>query len=86
MQKALLIARKRECTELGYQAPPATWLGELVGCRCGHGIGRHSARGCRGYGGGRCRCSHHPTEILERAILEAREECELEAMRSVAWG
>jgi hypothetical protein len=82
MQKTLLIVRKWDDKGRAYHAPPATWLGELVSCSCGHGIGQHVFQGCQGHHGGRCGCSDAPTEILERAIRDARDECMLEAASS----
>ncbi len=78
MQRPLLIARKWEDTEHAYHAPPIAWLGELVACACGHGIGRHAPGGCRGYYRRRCECSQNPAEVLEGAIRDARIECALE--------
>jgi hypothetical protein len=85
MQKTVLVVRQSEDTECTYHVPPAAWLGELVGCGCGHGIGRHSSEGCRGPYGERCPCEKNPSEILEAAICEARQECEYEiAPHSIA--
>jgi hypothetical protein len=79
MQKALLIVRKCEPVERAYHAPPTAWLGELIACRCGHGIGRHSTQGCGAYLGHRCPCGSGPSEVLDHAIRDAREECAFEA-------
>jgi hypothetical protein len=69
----------RFCLEHTYHAPPAAWLGELVGCSCGHGIGRHSVDGCSGRPSLSCRCRYNPTDVLARAIRDARQQCEVEA-------
>lgn len=78
--QTILIVRKRKRAERECDGPPATWLGELIVCQCGHGIGRHVDRGCGGSISRRCECDYSPAEILERAIRNAREEHDLEAV------
>jgi hypothetical protein len=53
--------------------PPATWLGELVKCFCGHGIGKHSSSSCEGDIRGRCNCCLSPNAVLEAATRAERE-------------
>jgi hypothetical protein len=77
--KALVITRGPERDGRKLHAAPDTWLGELVGCSCGHGIGRHTSQGCEGNYRGPCRCTGTPTDVLGLAIRNARDECALDA-------
>jgi hypothetical protein len=81
--KALMIARRPAHDARTECAVPEAWLGELVGCPCGHGIGRHTLRGCEGNYRGPCRCAGTPIDVLGAAIRAAREECALEAAGQV---
>jgi hypothetical protein len=56
-----------------HHQPPATWLGELVKCFCGHGIGKHSAGTCEGDIRGRCNCCLSPIAVLDAATRAERE-------------
>jgi hypothetical protein len=67
-----MIARKP--AHNGMHVPPSTWLGSLIACRCGHGIGSHSPWGCEGDFRGRCSCGCGPSQILGDAVSAAREE------------
>jgi hypothetical protein len=54
--------------------PPDSWLGYLVECACGHGIGRHLMGTCAGDYRGNCVCPLDPSAVLEQAVLVARAE------------
>jgi hypothetical protein len=79
--KAWVIVRQSAREDDGQHIPPETWLGNLLGCACGHGIGRHSTHGCLGDVRGPCECTTNPNAILGVAIWNARRECELELRR-----
>jgi hypothetical protein len=70
-RKPCVIVRRP--AQVGNHVPPGTWLGELLGCRCGHGIGRHSAAGCEGDIRGKCDCPYDPTIVLHEAVAAERD-------------
>lgn len=49
-----------------------TWIGELVKCRCRHGIGSHSFEGCAGDFRGPCDCLLSRFGVIDVAVFEAR--------------
>lgn len=52
--------------------PPSSWLGEMIKCSCGHGIGKHSGAKCEGDIRGRCDCRLSALAVLEAATSAAR--------------
>jgi hypothetical protein len=58
--------------------PPASWLGELIGCGCGHGIGRHGLRGCNGRTHGECPCTKNPSDVLDAEIRAVKKSLALD--------
>jgi hypothetical protein len=84
MQKPWLIVRRPASADHSEHVAPSSWLGELVGCPCGHGIGRHTAQGCDGDYRGSCSCGGNASDVLGMAVRAAREECELELSRGRA--
>ena len=49
-----------------------TWIGELVQCGCGHGIGKDWLEGCTGDFRGACACRMTRSNVIDVAISEAR--------------
>jgi hypothetical protein len=73
MQKVWVIVRQSPGDNYAQHVAPATWLGELVGCACGHGIGRHTSEGCEGDYRGCCPCRDKASDVLGLAVHLARE-------------
>jgi hypothetical protein len=51
--------------------PPDSWLGGLLSCPCGHGIGRHRGGTCAGDYRGKCRCRLDATAVLDNSVRDA---------------
>jgi hypothetical protein len=73
-QPSLIVRDARWRTEFERSDhPPLGWLGELVACSCGHGIGRHATGACEGDFSRRCACRLSPRTVLEQATFAQRE-------------
>jgi hypothetical protein len=73
-QPSLIIRKARWQNEFHRpDHPPLGWLGELVSCMCGHGIGRHATGICEGDLGRRCMCRLDPRTVLDQAMLAVSE-------------
>lgn len=75
LSRAVIVRNSATSTSREPFHPPASWLGEMVKCFCGHGIGKHSASGsrCKGDIRGRCFCCLSPSTVLQTAINAERE-------------
>jgi len=71
-------------------APPirenlaASPMGALVLCRCGHGIGLHSAAGCGAVRPLRCGCPADREAVLDTAIRQAAADLQRALPRRAA--
>jgi len=52
---------------------PMGWIGGLVRCGCGHGIGSHFAQGCTGTLWSMCMCARNRDRVLDAAIDDVKD-------------